>query len=126
MRILALPALYLVYKGLTTGEGVTLFSPVPKTPEQIEQRRKDEVAIEKQKEEDKRKKAEDDRKREEQRREDEKAIERQRQEEDRIFFARQAEIRANPPNCGRGKSPRLRGAGTRNFPYSWDCIVTGF
>ena len=45
---------------------------------------------------------------------------------DNLFFARQAQIKANPPFCGLGRSPRLRGAGTRNSPYSWECILTGF
>jgi hypothetical protein len=45
---------------------------------------------------------------------------------DNLFFAQQAEIKANPPDCGSGRSPRLRGAGTREFPYSWECILTGF
>jgi len=45
---------------------------------------------------------------------------------DNLFFARQAEIKANPPNCGFGRSPRLQGAGTKEFPYSWECVLTGF
>ena len=64
MRILALPALYLVYKGLTSGEGVTLLSTDPEeTPEEKakreEQRREDKVAIEKQREKDEAEKVEE-------------------------------------------------------------------
>jgi len=61
MKIIGAIPLYLVYKGLTTGAG-SLVAPVPKTVAQIEQLRKDEVAIEKQKEEDKRKKVEEEKK----------------------------------------------------------------
>ncbi len=42
------------------------------------------------------------------------------------FQAEQRKIRDNPPDCGLGRTAQLRGAGTRNFPYRWECILTGF
>ena len=42
------------------------------------------------------------------------------------FQAEQRKIRDNPPDCGFGRTAQLKGAGTRDFPYRWECILTGF
>ena len=68
---------------------------------------------------------------EEERKRQEEAKRKIEQERERLlaearFQAEQRKIRDNPPDCGPGRSPRLRGAGTRNFPFSWECILTGF
>jgi hypothetical protein len=42
------------------------------------------------------------------------------------FQAEQRKIRDNPPDCGFGRTAQLFGAGTRDFPYRWECILTGF
>ena len=69
MKILGASPLYLIYRGLTTGAGVTLLPPVPETPEEkakreeIEQANKESVEVaKKQKEKDEAKKVEEEKK----------------------------------------------------------------
>jgi len=127
MKILALPALYLVYKGLTTGAGSPV-SPVPETPEEKrkreEQRKEDEKAIERQKEEDEAERVKEEAKREEQRKEDEKEVEEQRKEDDDKFRQEQIYLAAVPNvTCAPNKKPQRYGFGTRANPYYWVCEV---
>jgi hypothetical protein len=67
----------------------------------------------------------------EERKRQEEAKRKLEQERERLlaearFQAEQRKIRDNPPDCGLGRTAQLRGAGTRNFPYRWECILTGF
>jgi len=124
MRILALPALYLVYKGLTRGVSPVIIQP-DEPPTKLGLFTETEEFKQQQKEaEDARRKAEEESVRK-QKESDRKAAE-DKQKALNEYFKRQAEIKANPPNCGRGKSPRLRGAGTLDKPWYWECILTGF
>lgn len=120
MRILGLAGLYLFYREFTKG-GVSPITVVPPsspnglTPQEKARQEERERA---------RKEAEDASVAAQRERDRIAAEEKKRLEN--LFFQRQAEIKANPPNCGIGRSPRLRGAGTKDFPYRWDCILTGF
>tara|TARA_R100000808_G_scaffold17299_1_gene38345 strand:- start:243 stop:605 length:363 start_codon:yes stop_codon:yes gene_type:complete len=120
MKILGLAGLYLFYREFSKGVSpITVVPPEPPknglTPEEKARQEERERA---------RKEAED------------ASIARQRESDriaaeekkrlDNLFFARQAEIKANPPFCGYGRRAQLRGAGTRASPYSWECILTGF
>jgi hypothetical protein len=131
MKILGLAGLYLFYREFT--KGVSPITVVPSEPpqngltpqekarqEERERARKEAEAasVAAQRERDRiaaEKKAEFDR-----------IAAEEKRRLDNLFAQRQAEIKANPPNCGIGRSPRLRGAGTKDFPYRWDCILTGF
>jgi len=66
----------------------------------------------------------------EKQRADEAARLRRLEEEKRLadlrFRQAQERIRANPPNCGIGKRAVLEGNGTREAPYGWKCVFTGF
>jgi hypothetical protein len=130
MRVLALASLYLFYREFTKGVSPITVVP-PSSPnglspqekarqEERERARKEAEAasVAAQRERDRiaaEKKAEFDR-----------IAAEEKRRLDNLFAQRQAEIKANPPNCGIGRSPRLRGAGTKNSPYRWDCILTGF
>jgi len=120
MKILGLAGLYLFYREFTKGvvSPITVVppsSPNGLTPDQIKEQEKRERA----------KKEAEDASIAAQRKRDRIAAE-EKKRLDNLFFARQAQIKANPPFCGLGRSPRLQGAGTRNSPYSWECILTGF
>jgi len=124
MRILALPALYLVYKGLTTGAGSLMpLPPVPKTPEQIEQLRKDEVAIEKQKEKDEAERVEEEKKAKIEEEIIKAELERIRRNE---WNKEEIKRRQNPPTC----APRHIPVFTHGvYPVShgfWVCEQIGF
>jgi Fic family protein len=140
MKALALPALYLVYKGLTS------VSPIKLSPEdanaaeeerrriEAEERQKEwekqqaesKAALDKAEKESVARQREQDRIAAEEKKEFDRIAAEEKQRLDNLFFQQQAEIRANPPDCGKGRTAQLRGAGTRNFPYSWECILTGF
>ena len=124
MKILGLAGLYLFYREFTKG-GVSPITVVPPsspnglTPEQIAEQERRERA---------RKEAEAasvaaERAREAER---QKKLDEAKKLADLRFRQDQERIRANPPNCGFGRTAQLRGAGTRNSPYGWECILTGF
>ena len=73
----------------------------------------------------KQKRLDEERKRQEEA-ERQKRFEEEKRLSDLRFRQDQERIRANPPNCGFGRTAQLKGVGTRNSPYSWECILTGF
>ena len=120
MRVLALASLYLFYREFT--KGVSPITVVPSEPPQNGLTPQEKA---RQEERERARKEAEDASVAAQRERDRIAAEEKRRL-DNLFAQRQAEIKANPPNCGIGRSPRLRGAGTKDFPYRWDCILTGF
>ena len=124
MKILGLAGLYLFYREFTKG-GVSPITVVPPSspnnfgiPETLTpESEADRIA--------KQKRIEEERKRQEEA-ERQKRFEEEKRLSDLRFRQDQERIRANPPNCGFGKTAQLRGAGTRDFPYRWECILTGF
>jgi len=126
MRILALPSLYLVYKGLTSAVVSPIIPAAPKngngfglngglTEQQKQQQREREDA---------RRKAEADSVAQQKERDRIAAEEKARIENE--WFKRQTEIKRNPPDCRSGHQAQLRGAGTMDFPYYWECVLVGF
>jgi len=126
MRILALPSLYLVYKGLTSAIVSPITPAAPKngnglglngglTEQQKQQQREREDA---------RRKAEADSVAQQKERDRIAAEEKARL--DNEWLKRQAEIKKNPPDCRSGYRAELRGVGTKNFPYYWVCVLVGF
>jgi hypothetical protein len=55
-----------------------------------------------------------------------KRLEEEKRLADLRFRQAQERIRANPPDCGIGKRAVLEGNGTREAPYGWKCVFTGF
>jgi len=129
MRILTLPALYLVYKGLTTGAGFAILSPpVPEeTPEEKrkreEQRKEDEKAVEKQRKEDEAKRVEEEKKAKIEEEIIKAELERIRRNE---WNKEETKRRQNPPTC----APRHIPVFTHGvYPVShgfWVCEQIGF
>jgi len=109
MKILALPALYLVYKGLTTGAGVTLLPSVPETPEEKVKREEIEQANKESVETAKKQKEKDEAEREDK-------------------FKQEQNFLAGVPNvsCAPNKKPVRYGSGTRADPFYWVCEVKKF
>jgi len=120
MKILGLAGLYLFYREFTKG-GVSPITVVPPsspnglTPQEKARQEERERA---------RKEAEDASLEAE--RERQKKLDEAKRLADLRFRQAQERIRANPPNCGFGRTAQLRGAGTRDSPYGWECILTGF
>ena len=124
MRILGLSALYLVYKGLTRGVSPVIIQP-DEPPTKLGLFTETEEFKQQQKEaEDARRKAEEESVRK-QKESDRKAAE-DKQQALNEFYHRQTEIRLNPPDCGKGRTPRLHGSGVPDNPYYWVCVLTGF
>jgi hypothetical protein len=123
-KLLGAAGLYLFYREFTKG-GVSPITVVPPSspnnfgiPETLTpESEADRIA--------KQKRIEEERKRQE---EIKRKIEQERERllAEARFQAEQRKIRDNPPDCGFGRTAQLKGAGTRDFPFRWECILTGF
>tara|TARA_Y100000310_G_C20484984_1_gene716464 strand:- start:40 stop:453 length:414 start_codon:yes stop_codon:yes gene_type:complete len=133
MRILGLPALYLVYKGLTRGVSPVIIQP-DEPPTKLGLFAETEEFKQQQKEaEDARRKAEEESIRKQKALQEEKEYEEFRKQtlEELKWQAEQEAIRQTPQTNGRqleckyGWQPVLKGNGTRNNPYYWVCEKIG-
>lgn len=123
-KLLGLTGLFILTRELT--KGVSPKTVVPSTPTNNNFGIPDTLTPESEADRFARQKRLDEERRKREKAESDRIAAEEKKRLDNEFFKRQAEIKANPPDCGSGRSPRLRGAGTREFPYSWECILTGF
>tara|TARA_Y100001973_G_scaffold19066_1_gene28088 strand:+ start:342 stop:710 length:369 start_codon:yes stop_codon:yes gene_type:complete len=118
-KLLSLAGLFILTRELTKGVSPESVGPSPPTNGLTSEEKARQAERERQ-----RKIAEDESLKRE--RERLKRLEEEKKLADLRFRQDQERIKANPPDCGIGRRAVLQGNGTREAPYGWKCVFTGF